>query len=191
MDQTFVYTGTGQAIYGNPFVVKDSWPARSKELWIAALSSSGYLLQAPPFVPTYEQGLTVTYPNDQGGMTVLPLNQLEFPTLGTCQILAKMYAVTVNGNLSPLVVLEIPFTSAGPDYSPAMIRLLQFPNFNTLPAWQLADYWTNSAVDADQMCKLLIARVYPSPVTGIDKAMKDAASGVIVGRMYSKFQNVQ
>ncbi len=159
-DITYKFTGKGQAPYGDPFVVKDSWAQWLQDVWATALTGNGYSVQLPPWVPTYEEGI-VSWPGNDGTMQSTALNPLEFPTQETCQILANRYAVS---NKS-LVIVSVPFLGGGPIMSHAIQRLLMWPNGATLPAFQLANYFTNNPEDkstaADTLCKLLILQVYP------------------------------
>lgn len=160
-DQIFRYAGIGSAPYGDPVIVRESWGPNILQMWVSALSNSGYTLQSAPWVPTYEEGW-VHWPGNDGRMQTAELGQYEIPTRETADHLAKLYAV----DGKPLHVLEYPFISGGPAASASLVRLLQWPNLQTLPVWQLAVYYTLNAEDihphvADGLCKLLIARIYP------------------------------
>ncbi len=154
MDVTYKYAGPAGsvALYGDPFVVKDAWQDWVKDVWVKQLVATGYEVQRPPFVPTYESG-TVTWPGNDGKLQSAPLNELHFPTRETCDVLAGKYGA---------IVVEVPFFGLGPVASAAVQRLLLFPG-GTLPAYQLANYYTNNPEDkssaADSLCKLLIQRV--------------------------------
>lgn len=158
-DQILKYGGDGAAPYGDPFVVRDSWPGWLKDTWINTLASSGYAPQKAPWVPKYDVN-SISWPTNDGAMKTIEMEPWEFPTMETAMELAARYAI----NGKPLTVLEIPFVG-GPVSSLAVQRLLLFPNGNTLPAYQLANYYTFNPEDknnaADHLCRLLIARVWP------------------------------
>jgi len=161
-DQVFRYAGPAGSVapYGDPFTVKESWPAWQKQVWINALAESGYGPQQSSWTPTYESG-SVSWPGNDGVMQSAALDEYECPTKATADHLAALYGV----NGQPLHVLEFPFVGAGPVASSAVTRLLQWPNFATLPVKQLAMYYTLNPEDkfphvADNLCKLLIAQVW-------------------------------
>lgn len=160
MDVTYKYTGTAAAPYGTPFVVHDSWAEWLQKVWADALIANGYAVQQPPWVPTYESNF-VSWPGTDGTMQTAALNPLHFPTLETANLLALKYAVEGK----QLTVIEVPFLGLGPVMSRAIARLLQWPNGATLPAYQLANYFTNNPEDksdaADALSRLYIAKVWP------------------------------
>ena len=158
-DVTFKYAGPPgtAAPYGDPFTVRDIWAPWLKDIWTKTLESNGYKPEGAPFTPTYESG-TVSWPGNDGTVQTIALNPLEFPTMITCQTLALMYAV----NSKPLTVVETPFIGLGPVVTSLMLRLLVFPNGKNLPAYQMANWYTNNPPeDADALCKEYIARVWP------------------------------
>ncbi len=148
-DQIYKYNGSGD-YYGDPVVIKDSWPQPVKDMWVKALSS-GYTLQAAPWVPTYET-LVITWPGNDGSLqSFTQPNDPEFPTKDTCTHLASLYAATVT---------EIPFFGGGPSSSTAVKRLLLFSNGKSIEAWALANAYTNNPPDlADKICRNLIAEL--------------------------------
>lgn len=157
-DLIYTFGGKPNAPYGDPVVVKASW---NQEMWASYLIPAGYTLLQPPWVPEYEQGITVSSPGAGGQVITYPLNPLEFPTQATVEKLAVMYAV----DGVPLIVISEPFLGPGPVVSSAIVRLLQWPNNGKLSAFQLANYWTNNPPQvADELSKLLIARIWPTPL---------------------------
>lgn len=162
-DLTLRYMGqTGTAApYGDPFVIKDSWPQWQKQMWLDALTDAGYGPEKKPFVPTYEQ-FTVSWPGNDGQMVTMPIEQpLGIPTKATAEAIASRFAIKG----VPLHILELPWIGAGPATSSAVTRLVQFPNLATLPVKQLAEYFTHAPEDqfpnvADKECRDLIARVW-------------------------------
>lgn len=163
-DQVFRYAGPAGsvALYGDPFTIPDSWtqptaadPDWVKKVWIAQLLATGYELQSAPFLPTYESGV-ISWPGNDGKVQTAAINRAEFPTQETADKLAEMYKG---------VTLNVPFFGLGPVGIGVPMRLIQFPNGATVPAYQLANYYTNNPEDkfpgdADHLCRLLIARVY-------------------------------
>ncbi len=147
-DVTYKYNGSGD-YYGDPIVVKDSWPQFQKDAWTAALSKS-YTVVAVPWVPTYDT-LVVNFVGSDGILTsITQPNDLEFPTQETTAHLAELYSATV---------LNIPFFGGGgPSTSTAVKRLLIFAGGKSLEAWPLANAYTNNPPDlADKICKELVA----------------------------------
>lgn len=159
-DIIFRYAGQGAAPYGDPYTVLGSWPEWVQERWISALKGSGYTSPEPAWVPTFESG-SVSWPENNGQMQTVALDPYELPTRATVDHLAALYGP---GGKS-LHVIETPFVGAGPVASNATTRLLQWPNLATLPANQLAKYYAQNPEDrfphvADNLCKLLIARIW-------------------------------
>lgn len=160
MDVTYKYTGTSNPLYGPTYTVPDIWVDWLKQWWDTVLLANGYVTQGAPWVPQYESGV-VAWPGNNGTMQTAELNPLQFPTQDTALHLAQRYAVDGKA----LHVIEVPFLGLGPIHSTAMQRLLQWPNLATLPAYQLANYFTNNPEDksdaADALCRLYIAKVWP------------------------------
>ncbi len=167
-DITYKFTGQGSAPYGDPVIVSDSYPQWLKDWWATLLPTEGYVVQGPPWMPTYESGV-VMWPGNDGTMRQTDLNPLEFPSKATCLELAHRYAV----DGKDLILIEQPFLGLGPVVTKAVRRVLGHPvnpSLPTLPAYQLADYFTNNPEDksgaADALCKLLIARIWPANSKG-------------------------
>ncbi len=163
-DVTYKFTGQGAPPYGDPVIVPDSWVQWLKDFWTKFLPAEGYVEQTAPWVPTYESGV-VMWPGNDGTMQQTDLNPLQFPTKATCLELAHRYAVEGKD----LIVIELPFLGLGPVVSKAVRRILGHPvnpSLPTLPAYQLANYFTNNPEDkssaADTLSKLLIAQIWPA-----------------------------
>jgi hypothetical protein len=137
MQVVFEYPGHVAGPYGERVTVDDSWTA-----WVNALTGSGYVAQAPPWVPTYEK-YSVFWPDNSGGIASTALNPMQFPTRETCDHLAALFPA----NGKPLVVQELPLFSGGPVVSNAVKRNLIFPNGAHLEAWALANLYTNNPED--------------------------------------------
>lgn len=155
-DQIFRYAGTSAAPYGDPFVVRDEWLPRLKEMWISALILSNYGPQLAPWIPTFESG-QVSWPGNDGSIQTLPMNKFFLVTRETAEKLAEIFSIEKG---HPLVIVEQPFFNA-------IQRFLKFPNGRTVACNQLAQYYYNNPEDkfpglALHLSLMLISQVWPT-----------------------------
>lgn len=119
--------------YGNPFVVKGSWPESVRQMWIDAMAESGISAADPGLVPTFEEGNTV---NTGGVLT--PLNPEYFATAETADAIMKRFGA------DHVALIPYPGADQVVNFSDAKERWIVFRNGTAINAGKLATFFKNN-----------------------------------------------
>lgn len=119
--------------FGNPFIVKGSWPESIRQMWADAMAAEGVSPAPAPLVPTFEEGLTV-----RTGDVETPLNSEYFATEETADQIMKRFGADH--------VALVPYVGADGvvNFSDAKERWVVFRDGTAINAGKLATYFKNN-----------------------------------------------
>jgi hypothetical protein len=130
--------------YGNPYIVKGSWPDDIRQMWVDAMALDGIKAASAGIVPVYELGNTITSPDpsNPGQQVTQKLNAKKFASETTAQELLERFdadyiAVVPYGGADNIV-----------NFSDAKERWLvwatKFGKPTAINAGTIAQYFTNN-----------------------------------------------
>lgn len=130
--------------YGNPFVVKGSWPEGIRDQWIQAMADEGVKAADAGIVPVFETENTIKSPDpaNPGEFVVQKLNAEYFASAETADELMKRFGADY--------VALVPYGGADNivNFSDAKERWLVFTRkfgvFTAVNAGKIASYFANN-----------------------------------------------